>query len=272
MLPPGPVLHTQATGVGSFLLGSLINPECYMEQSLLLQPCPPTSCSTDVYNISNTHGKVEMFCNFKTVYKIREDVIGTFNFLEGEVLCLQVGAGFGVTVGRGRGFGWVSGRREHYSTTVHTGPSAPKLGAFVSHLYANFNWNARTVLLYMDRKTDNRPYYFTVEGVYQELQAATSPCTTTSTPPTRADPTPLCTSSRPTGTVRGAVQRGEEGAWGDPARGRAERPWRGSRVGSLRGNHSVLEERRKQNSPWGAARGQGCGRTCLGHSKRTGMQ
>ncbi|NXI95638.1 ANPRB protein, partial [Psophia crepitans] len=62
------------------------------------------------------------------------------------------------------------GCREHYSTTVRTGPSAPKLGAFVSPLHAHFNWSARAVLLYVDRKTDDRPYYFTVEGVYQELQ------------------------------------------------------------------------------------------------------
>ncbi|XP_014731054.1 PREDICTED: LOW QUALITY PROTEIN: atrial natriuretic peptide receptor 2 [Sturnus vulgaris] len=63
-----------------------------------------------------------------------------------------------------------SRKREHYSTTVRTGPSAPKLGAFVSHLHAHFNWSARAVLLYVDRKTDDRPYYFTVEGIYQELQ------------------------------------------------------------------------------------------------------
>ncbi|XP_052634376.1 atrial natriuretic peptide receptor 2 [Harpia harpyja] len=63
-----------------------------------------------------------------------------------------------------------SRKREHYSTTVRTGPSAPKLGAFVSHLHAHFNWSTRAVLLYVDRKTDDRPYYFTVEGVYQELQ------------------------------------------------------------------------------------------------------
>ncbi|NXX79842.1 ANPRB protein, partial [Urocolius indicus] len=63
-----------------------------------------------------------------------------------------------------------SRKREDYSTTVRTGPSAPKLGAFVSHLHAHFNWSTRAVLLYVDRKTDDRPYYFTVEGVYQELQ------------------------------------------------------------------------------------------------------
>lgn len=63
-----------------------------------------------------------------------------------------------------------SEKREHYRTTVRTGPSAPKLGAFVSHLHAHFNWSSRAALLYVDHKTDDRPYYFTIEGVFQELQ------------------------------------------------------------------------------------------------------
>ncbi|CAI9585791.1 unnamed protein product [Staurois parvus] len=41
------------------------------------------------YNISNTRGRVGTFCIFKTVYKIGEDVIGTFNFSDGEIPCLQ---------------------------------------------------------------------------------------------------------------------------------------------------------------------------------------
>uniref|UniRef100_A0A452H9D0 Guanylate cyclase n=1 Tax=Gopherus agassizii TaxID=38772 RepID=A0A452H9D0_9SAUR len=65
-----------------------------------------------------------------------------------------------------------SHKQEHYGTTVRTGPSAPKLGAFVSQLHAHFNWSARAALLYADHKTDDRPYYFTIEGVYQELQEA----------------------------------------------------------------------------------------------------
>ncbi|XP_067399642.1 atrial natriuretic peptide receptor 2 isoform X2 [Emydura macquarii macquarii] len=60
-------------------------------------------------------------------------------------------------------------KQEHYSTTVRTGPSAPKLGAFASQLHAHFNWSARAALLYVDHKTDDRPCYFTVEGVYQQL-------------------------------------------------------------------------------------------------------
>ncbi|NWT94617.1 RAB6A-GEF complex partner protein 2 [Pyrgilauda ruficollis] len=45
--------------------------------------------SLHLYNISNTRGKVGTFCIFKTVYKIGEDVIGTFNFSEGDIPCLQ---------------------------------------------------------------------------------------------------------------------------------------------------------------------------------------
>ncbi|CAM4553713.1 unnamed protein product [Lepidochelys olivacea] len=65
-----------------------------------------------------------------------------------------------------------SHKRGHYGTTVRTGPSAPQLGAFVSQLHAHFNWSARAALLYADHKTDDRPHYFTIEGVYQELQEA----------------------------------------------------------------------------------------------------
>ncbi|CAH2297429.1 RAB6A-GEF complex partner 2 [Pelobates cultripes] len=41
------------------------------------------------YNISNARGRVGTFCIFKTVYKIGEDIIGTFNFSDGEIPCLQ---------------------------------------------------------------------------------------------------------------------------------------------------------------------------------------
>ncbi|KAF1597239.1 UNVERIFIED_CONTAM: RAB6A-GEF complex partner protein 2, partial [Eudyptes robustus] len=57
--------------------------------SFCCNPVPRSSCSTDLYNISNTRGKVGTFCIFKTMYKIGEDVIGTFNFLEGDIPCLQ---------------------------------------------------------------------------------------------------------------------------------------------------------------------------------------
>ncbi|KFQ61434.1 Retrograde Golgi transport protein RGP1, partial [Pelecanus crispus] len=72
--------------------------------------------SLHLYNISNTRGKVGTFCIFKTIYKIGEDVIGTFNFSEGDIPCLQVSAGFGATVGRGRGLGWGRERKDRDGT------------------------------------------------------------------------------------------------------------------------------------------------------------
>uniref|UniRef100_A0A8C5RVT7 Guanylate cyclase n=1 Tax=Laticauda laticaudata TaxID=8630 RepID=A0A8C5RVT7_LATLA len=65
-----------------------------------------------------------------------------------------------------------SRKQEHYSTMVRVGPSASKLGAFVAHLHGHFNWSSRAALLYVDRKTDDRPFYFTIEGVYEELSRA----------------------------------------------------------------------------------------------------
>ncbi|XP_077202778.1 atrial natriuretic peptide receptor 2 isoform X2 [Paroedura picta] len=65
-----------------------------------------------------------------------------------------------------------SRKKEGFSTLVRTGPSAPKLGAFVAHLHELFNWSSRAALLYVDRKTDDRPFYFTIEGVYEELHEA----------------------------------------------------------------------------------------------------
>ncbi|KAM4689923.1 RAB6A-GEF complex partner protein 2, partial [Rhinophrynus dorsalis] len=41
------------------------------------------------FNISNARGRVGTFCIFKTIYKIGEDVIGTFTFSDGEIPCLQ---------------------------------------------------------------------------------------------------------------------------------------------------------------------------------------
>ncbi|XP_068945267.1 atrial natriuretic peptide receptor 2 isoform X2 [Petaurus breviceps papuanus] len=61
-------------------------------------------------------------------------------------------------------------KSEHYRTLVRTGPSAPKLGEFVVTLHGHFNWSARAALLYLDARTDDRPHYFTIEGVFEALQ------------------------------------------------------------------------------------------------------
>jgi len=44
----------------------------------------------DMFNITNVRGKVAKFCIFKTVYRLGEDIVGTFNFSEGDIPCLQV--------------------------------------------------------------------------------------------------------------------------------------------------------------------------------------
>ena len=70
------------------------------------------------------------FCIFKTVYKIGEDVIGTFNFSEGDIPCLQVIAVSGITGERQgfrvrdeeKGLGW------HWTVRVSSGPSWGVLG------------------------------------------------------------------------------------------------------------------------------------------------
>lgn len=49
----------------------------------------PSFCP-DMFNITNMRGKVAKFCIFKTVYRLGEDIIGTFNFSEGDIPCLQV--------------------------------------------------------------------------------------------------------------------------------------------------------------------------------------
>ncbi|XP_069601564.1 atrial natriuretic peptide receptor 2 isoform X1 [Ranitomeya imitator] len=57
----------------------------------------------------------------------------------------------------------------YYNTTVRTGPTANKLGEFVSHLHDHFNWSSRAALVYHDVKKDDRPHYFIIEGVFLAL-------------------------------------------------------------------------------------------------------
>ncbi|XP_061620412.1 RAB6A-GEF complex partner protein 2 [Phyllopteryx taeniolatus] len=42
-----------------------------------------------MFNITNVRGKVAKFCIFKTLYRLGEDIIGSFNFSEGDIPCLQ---------------------------------------------------------------------------------------------------------------------------------------------------------------------------------------
>ncbi|KAG8281115.1 Golgi membrane exchange factor (Ric1p-Rgp1p) subunit [Homalodisca vitripennis] len=41
------------------------------------------------YNITNSKGKVARFCLFKQAYKLGEDIIGTFDFSDATVPCVQ---------------------------------------------------------------------------------------------------------------------------------------------------------------------------------------
>ncbi|XP_062898913.1 atrial natriuretic peptide receptor 2 [Mobula hypostoma] len=58
-----------------------------------------------------------------------------------------------------------------YNTTIRTGPSHTKLGEFAKHIHETFNWTSRAALVYWDLKLDDRPYYFTVEGIYTSLES-----------------------------------------------------------------------------------------------------
>ncbi|CAL8325711.1 unnamed protein product [Lota lota] len=43
----------------------------------------------NMFNITNLRGKVAKFCIFKIAYRLGEEIIGTFNFSEGDIPCLQ---------------------------------------------------------------------------------------------------------------------------------------------------------------------------------------
>ena len=47
-------------------------------------------CFSDTYNITNARGKVAKFCLFKQAYKIGDDIVGTCDFTEATIPCVQV--------------------------------------------------------------------------------------------------------------------------------------------------------------------------------------
>lgn len=63
----------------------------HLQHACFLSACPHVLllCS-DMFNITNVRGKVAKFCIFKTVYRLGEDIVGTFTFSEGDIPCLQV--------------------------------------------------------------------------------------------------------------------------------------------------------------------------------------
>ncbi|XP_063231541.1 RAB6A-GEF complex partner protein 2 isoform X2 [Bacillus rossius redtenbacheri] len=46
--------------------------------------------SPNFYNVTNSGGKVVRFCLFKQAYKLGEDIVGTFDFSDATVTCVQV--------------------------------------------------------------------------------------------------------------------------------------------------------------------------------------
>uniref|UniRef100_UPI00398ED8EB atrial natriuretic peptide receptor 2 isoform X1 n=1 Tax=Pristiophorus japonicus TaxID=55135 RepID=UPI00398ED8EB len=66
-------------------------------------------------------------------------------------------------------FGFSNKTRE-YNTTIRTGPAYSKLGEFVNHIQDTFNWTSRVALIYLDIKTDDRPFYFVTEGIFTSME------------------------------------------------------------------------------------------------------
>ncbi|XP_051901702.1 LOW QUALITY PROTEIN: atrial natriuretic peptide receptor 1-like [Pristis pectinata] len=54
-------------------------------------------------------------------------------------------------------------------------PHTGKLGEYVAHLHRRFNWTRRALIIYNDEKVDDRPCFFAVEGLYQEVLAFKKP-------------------------------------------------------------------------------------------------
>ncbi|XP_076864517.1 atrial natriuretic peptide receptor 1 [Brachyhypopomus gauderio] len=58
-----------------------------------------------------------------------------------------------------------------YSSITNTGPTHKKLGEFVARMHHGFGWHRYAMLMFHDKKNDDRPCYFAVEGPYTEMRA-----------------------------------------------------------------------------------------------------
>uniref|UniRef100_A0AAR2KFS3 Guanylate cyclase n=1 Tax=Pygocentrus nattereri TaxID=42514 RepID=A0AAR2KFS3_PYGNA len=58
-----------------------------------------------------------------------------------------------------------------YSSITNTGPTHKKLGEFVVRMHHNFGWHKHATVMFHDKKNDDRPCYFAVEGPYAEMTA-----------------------------------------------------------------------------------------------------
>ncbi|KAM4690328.1 atrial natriuretic peptide receptor 1 [Rhinophrynus dorsalis] len=72
-----------------------------------------------------------------------------------------------ITVGAAA-FGF-NDKHEGYRFTTRMGPIHTKLGQFVGTIHQKFNWTSRAMAIYTDEKVDDRPCFFTIEGLYMEL-------------------------------------------------------------------------------------------------------
>uniref|UniRef100_A0A6Q2Y6C9 Guanylate cyclase n=1 Tax=Esox lucius TaxID=8010 RepID=A0A6Q2Y6C9_ESOLU len=58
-----------------------------------------------------------------------------------------------------------------YPSITNTGPTHKKLGTFGLHICKHFGWQEQLLLMFSDNKTDDRPCYFAIEGLYTELKS-----------------------------------------------------------------------------------------------------
>lgn len=56
-----------------------------------------------------------------------------------------------------------------YPSVTNTGPTHKKLGRFSLRICQKFEWTQHVILMFGDEKEDDRPCYFTIEGLYAEL-------------------------------------------------------------------------------------------------------
>uniref|UniRef100_A0A3P9I1J2 Guanylate cyclase n=1 Tax=Oryzias latipes TaxID=8090 RepID=A0A3P9I1J2_ORYLA len=58
-----------------------------------------------------------------------------------------------------------------YPTITNTGPTHKKLGRFALRICEHFGWREYVTLMFSDNKEDDRPCYFAMEGLYEELKS-----------------------------------------------------------------------------------------------------
>lgn len=58
-----------------------------------------------------------------------------------------------------------------YPSITNTGPTHMKLGKFALKICEHFGWREHVMLVFSDKKMDDRLCYFTVEGLYMEMKS-----------------------------------------------------------------------------------------------------